>query len=121
MLQASILRAIESAKIAAGDTLFTVKLVVRTQSPHVPGSATSYTEQLYDALMCWDKFKTNEIDGERVRISDLRSILFPESSNPVPVPNNLIRIGSTNYRIIDNDKVMVGNALALSRLQLRNL
>lgn len=119
MLKSQLLTAISAAKLTAGDLLFDAKLVIRTQAAHVPGSATTYTEVLHDVKVCWDKFKTHEIDGERIRVSDLRAIVFPEVNVPTPQPNQLIRVGTVNYRIVDNDKVMAGDTLALSRLQLR--
>ena len=119
MLKAQILSAVAIVKTAVQDLVFDAKMVVRGASVHVPGSAPSYPETLYDVKVFWSSYKAKEIDNDRILASDMQGLIFPETEKPVPKPNDMIRVGSTNYRIIMNDKVMAGDEVALSQVQLR--
>ena len=91
----------------------------------MPGSSPTYPETLTDIKVVPDKFKSNEIDGSRILVSDLKWIVFPETGAPVPQPNDIIRIESSqdsrvgDYRVVMNDTIYAGDTLALSQLQVR--
>lgn len=121
MLKSTILSAIAAAKIACQDVLIKAQLVVQSELIYEPGTEPYYEEEVYGISIYYDKFESKEIDGDRVLNSDLKGIIFPEDDVPVPQPNNVIRDGNTDYRIIFNDKVVVGASIALSQVQLRIL
>lgn len=119
MLKAKVLAAVEKARLAVQDLAFEATLISRGTATHVPGSAPTHPETSVTVSLVPTKFETKEIDGERIRSTDLRWLMFPVAGKPVPTPNDLIYVGTKRYRIIDNDKVMAGSDLALSQLQVR--
>ena len=91
---------------------------------HVPGTVPSTSNNQSDIGVVMDKFDTKEIDGDRIRASDFKVLVFPEAGQPEPSTNDIVRgdldgTGVKDYRVLHNDKVMAGNAVALSQLQLR--
>lgn len=96
-----------------------MELVVQGEIIYSPGSEPFQEEEVFKVKVYYDKFESSEIDGDRILSSDIKGLIFPETNLPIPQPNNLIRDGNTDYRIINNDKVMVGNEVALSQVQLR--
>lgn len=121
MLKGKVLAAVEKARIATQDLAFEATLVQRGAAVHVPGSAPTYPETSTTVSLVPSKFESKEIDGERVKASDLRWLMFPVagSSSVVPEPNDLIYVGTKRYKVIYNDKVMAGSAVALSQIQVR--
>lgn len=78
--------------------------------------------------MVFTKFDTREVDEDRVQASDWRGLVFPETGLPDFNTNDIIRVASGlqdvvsgDYRIVNDDKVMAGDAVALHQLQLRRL
>jgi hypothetical protein len=121
VLKAKILAAVEAARLAVGDLLFETVLVERGAAVHVPGSAPTYPETLTTVSVYEMAFDSKEIDGERVLASDRKWLVFPVSSGNVPKPNDIFRSGAKEYRVVDNDKTMAGDVVALSTCQVRVL
>lgn len=128
MLKAVVLAGVAKAKQAIQDLAITVKHVKRGAVTHVPGSAPVYPETLTDVSMVLTRFLSREIDNDRIQASDWRGIVFPALSLPVFNINDVIRISAGlqdiiagDYRIINDDKVMAGDTVALHQLQLRKL
>lgn len=126
MLKSTVLNAVQAAKTAVQDLAFGAKLVIRGAANHVPGQKPTYSETLHDIKIVPSKFEDKEIDGERIRATDLRWLVFPEPGYPIPSTNDLVRLSTAvgefragDYRIVNNDKVMAGDSTALSQLQIR--
>lgn len=126
MLKSQVLAAIKTAKSAVQDLAVNCQYVVRTIPEYVPGTTVVPTETSTDVSVVFTKFGITEIDGERIQASDWKGLVFPESNLDFDT-NHIIRV-STNvnipagdYRIIINDKVMVGDTIGLHQLQLRML
>lgn len=128
MLKPNILAAISKVKSAVQDLAITVSHVVRGAAVHVPGNAPTYPESSTDVSIVIVKFQAKEIDGDRIQASDWLGLVFPRPDYLDFNTNDIIRVsaGLTNialgdYRIINNDKVLVGDTVALHQLQLRKL
>jgi hypothetical protein len=128
MLKSSILAAIGKVKSAVQDLAITVSHVVRGAAVHVPGSAPTYPETSTDVSIVIVKFQAKEIDGDRIQASDWLGLVFPRSdfldfnaNDVIRIPGGLVNIAGGDYRIINNDKVLVGDTVALHQLQLRRL
>lgn len=114
--------------MAIQDLAVLVKHVKRGASVHVPGSAPTYPETLTDVSMVFTRFESREVDGDRIQASDWRGLVFPASTLPIFNANDVIRIATGfqdvaagDYRIINDDKVMAGDTVALHQVQLRKL
>lgn len=128
MLKQQILAAVAKAKIAVQDLAIVVDHVARGAAVHVPGSAPTYPETVTDVSIVFTRFEAREVDDDRVQASDWRGLVFPETGLPDFNTNDIIRVASGlqdvvsgDYRIVMDDKVMAGDAVALHQLQLRRL
>ena len=124
MLKQVVLQAVATAKSAVQDLAIPCQLIQKSMPVHVPGTSPVSTPVQFDIKVVNDKFKTEEIDGERVRASDHKVLVFPEAGQPVPETNDVIsgdidKSGVKSYRVVNNDKVMAGDTVALSQIQLR--
>ena len=128
MLKDKILAAVRQAKAAVQDLAVVVSHIKRGAAVYVPGTAPSHSETSTAVSIVFTRFQTREIDEDRIQASDWRGLVFPESGLPDFNSNDLIRvpvglqdITAGDYRIVINDKVMAGDAVALHQLQLRRL
>lgn len=128
MLKSVILAGVAKAKQAVQDLAVSVNHVARGAAVHVPGSVPAYPETVTAVSMVFTKFDTREVDEDRVQASDWRGLVFPETGLPDFNTNDIIRVASGlqdvvsgDYRIVNDDKVMAGDAVALHQLQLRRL
>lgn len=121
MLKDQIIAAVAAARSALDDLVRPAKLVVRAQPVHVPGTAPTYPETLYDVDIAIVTYSNREIfkSADRIDVSDRQGIIFRTNSQPIPQVNNLIRQGSTDYRIIKADHVSAGDAVVMTTTQLR--
>lgn len=126
-LKTQILGAVASAKAAVSDLALVCQHVARGAATFTPGSAPTYPETLTDVSIVFTRFDTRDVDNTRVFASDFKGLVFPETSLPPLEPNGIIRVSgaidvpSGDYRIIDNDKVIAGDMVALHQLHLRLL
>ncbi len=128
MLKQQILSAVGKAKIAIQDLAVPVSHVQRGAAVHVPGSAPTYPETVTAVSLFFTRFENKEVDGDRIQSSDWRALVFPEPNLPDFNANDVIRVGAGlqdviagDYRIINDDKVTAGDAVALHQLHLRKL
>lgn len=119
MLKSTILTAVETARLAAQDLAVEATLVSRGAATHVPGSAPVYPTTTSTISVLPTKFEDDEIDGQRVKASDFKYLTFPKPGVKTPEPNDTLIIGGLIFRVIHNDRVMAGDSVALSQLQLR--
>lgn len=119
MLKQQVLDSVKAVKLAVQDLAVDATLVVRGDPTYVPGSAPTYGTSNVAVKVVLSSFEFKEIDGDRIRASDVQGLVFPEEGKPIPKPNDQLTISSVTYRIISNERVMAGDEAALSRLQLR--
>lgn len=126
MLKPQIIAALAQAKRALQDLVVTVQFARRADTTYVPGTVPSYAETLADVGIVFNRFETKEIDGDRIRSSDWRGLVFVETNVPPMDTNDIIRVPAGvkdvvagDYRVIYNDKVMAGDTVVLNQLQLR--
>ena len=117
MLKATVLSAVSQAKAALQDLILTAKLVKRMAGAHVPGTATTYVETETDIDVVPYDIDAKEIDGTRIKFTDKRLIVFPESV--VLEVNDVIRLGSVRYRVINPEPVYVGDTVAVNQVHVR--
>jgi hypothetical protein len=110
---------VKAAEAAAQDLLVEAFLINRTAAAHVPGQSPTYTETRTSIKICLYSYRDHEIDGDRIRQSDMRAVGFPSSTLQALKPNDLILVGPTYYRVYANLPVMVGSSVAVHQLQLR--
>lgn len=124
-LQSTILAAVAKAKLAIGDLVEPCHLVQRGEAVVTPGSPPTYPEVIYNVGMTPTSYEALEIDGDRIKASDVKGLIFPEKGVPTPDTNDILRQldGAGNvvrsFRIMYNDKVMAGSVVALSQVQMR--
>lgn len=126
MLKSQILAAVQQAKNALQDLVVSAVHVARVSSEYVPGQTVSFTETSTSVSVVFTKFETREIDEDRIQSSDWRGLVFPEDGLPDFNTNDVIRIAAGlpnliagNYRILKDDKILVGDTVALHQLHLR--
>lgn len=117
MLKSTIIKAVQTAKTALQDLAVDGTVTTRVVGRHIPGVAPRNTEAVYAVKIVLTRFDSKEIDDDRILSSDLKALVFPFAI--IPAPNDTVEIGTDRYRIIDNNKVMAGDEVALSQLQLR--
>lgn len=124
-LKGIVLGAVKAAEQALDDLKVVAQHVRRGAPDYVPGLPVTYPETLTTVSVVFTRFKTKEIDNDRVMASDWRGLVFYAEGLPDFRTNDLIRVTATgdiqggDYRIIDDDKVTVGDRVALHQLQLR--
>lgn len=128
MLKSQVLAAVSKAKLAVQDLAITVQHVKRTVKPFIPGSAPTYSESIAPVYMVFTKFNSTEIDNDRVQSTDWRGLVFPRGdltdfnvSDIIRVGTGFAHIAAGDYRILNDDKITVGDTVALHQLQLRKL
>lgn len=119
MLKQTVLDAVKAAEVAAQDLLTEAFLINRTVGAHVPGADPVYTETRTSIKLSLYSYRDHEIDGDRIRQSDMRAIGFPSSVLQALKPNDTILVGTTYYRVYANLPIMVGDIVGVHQLQLR--
>lgn len=117
MLKADVLSAVIAAREAIQDLVTEVSVTTRTVNPHMPGQPTTYTEVVKTMKLAVVEYTDREIDGERVRATDMKGILFPMDGF-VSV-NDTIAFNGQSLRVLNNKPTMVGEAVAVNTLQMR--
>jgi hypothetical protein len=128
VLKSTILLALQRAKPALQDLAIDVSHVKRGAAVHVPGSAPTYPETSTAVSVVFTRYQAKEVDGDRIQASDWLGLVFPRvdlldlnTNDIIKVPAGLVNLIQGDYRIINDDKVLVGDTVALHQLQLRKL
>jgi hypothetical protein len=121
VLKAQILAGVNSARSALSDLLVQVPMTRRGVATHVPGQIPVYPTTEVTISIAVVGYTAKEIDGQRILINDMKGIIFPTSDFMEPKPNDLIQFDDLKYRVIHNEKIMAGDTVALSVVQLRVL
>jgi hypothetical protein len=125
VLKDTVLKAVATARRAFGDLLIDAKIVKREILKHIPGTTPRYPETEADVKIYMSRYSQKEIDGDRIKASDFRVIVFPVDSNSlllpneVPTVNDLIRVGDVQYRTMFSNNVMAGDQVAIAEVHMR--
>jgi hypothetical protein len=117
-LQATVIQAIQTARVALGDLTILIILTKRVQNAYTPGTSVTYTTTDYEFSGVVTNYNSREIDGERITAQDLKVILFNELS-AVPEPNDLITFSNQSYRVVTFQPIYAGSEKVLSVIQVR--
>ena len=129
-LKSTILAAIKTIVPALQDLAISVSYIDRSSPVYVPGGQPTYPVSILNLSIVIVKFTTKEVDGDRVQASDWLGMVIPDTGAVNPPKfnaNDLIRVPSGlklaagDYRIIYDDRVLVGDTTVLHQLQLRKL
>jgi hypothetical protein len=125
-LKETVISAVATAERAIGNLKIKGQLTRRTSAPYVPGQVPVPNTSVSPVSVVLTSYKTMEIDGDRIRASDILGLVFPNDVQMVPDTDDVIDTYikdtttiSATYRVIYNDKVYAGDEVALSQLQLR--
>lgn len=125
MLKLTIIHAVATAREALGDLLISATIIKRDPSVHVPGSIPRYAETETSVTIYKSRYVEREIDGDRIRASDFKALVFLVDANEpllpgaTPEANDLIRDYGGTYRVIRANHVMAGDTIVLSEIQMR--
>jgi hypothetical protein len=117
VLKADVLAAVTAAREAVQDLATEVSVTKRTPAAHVPGTPPVYTKTVINMKLVIVDYTEKEIDGERIRVSDQKGILFPMDGR-IDV-NDTIAFNSREWRVLSNKPTLVGTDIAVNTLQLR--
>lgn len=125
MLKDQVLNAVVSAKLALQDLAVDAIHIEQGEITYIPGTTPDYsTESSTPVKIVITNYDDKEIDNDRIMSTDLQGIIFFEGTDITnePKPNSVIRVTSlsTDYRVINGKKILVGNRIAISILQLRH-
>lgn len=125
MLKATVVQAVATARSALGDLLMEAQLVKREPAVYVPGTTPEYPESEAGVMIYMSRYFEREVDGDRIRASDYRSLVFPVDAGSTILPgavpdlNDVLRVGEQAYRVMRANNVMAGDAVVLSEVQMR--
>lgn len=117
MLKATVVDAVNQARVALDDLLMDVTVTSRTPPTHVPGTVPVDVEVVSKKKMAIINYREQEIDGDRVRATDLKAIMFAEDGNVET--NDVVSFDSKSFRILRNEPTVVGTTVLVNTLQLR--
>lgn len=76
-------------------------------------------EESEDAQGLFTMFHNREIDGELIRVGDRRVLIAAQGLAAAPSTGNLIRDGSTTYKVVKVDTLQPGDTTVLYKVQVR--
>lgn len=127
-LKATVLAAVAKAEQAVGDLKIAANHVRKGAATYTPGSASAptYAETITPVNIVFTRYEAKEIDGDRIRSTDWKGLVFGRQGLPTFLTSDVIRIATAtndvpagDYRINYDDKVMAGDVVALHQLHLR--
>lgn len=125
-LKETVLKGVATAERSIQNLKISGQMIRRTPGAYVPGQVPASVTDIYPISLVITSYKTFEIDGDRIRASDILGLVFPNDAQITPEADDLVdtfaKDGKTitaSYRVIYNDKVYAGDEVALSQLQLR--
>ena len=119
MLRETVIAAVAKAESALQNLAIPGQLISTSDATHVPGQSPVYPSVTTDISVVVSGFKHTEVDGERVKATDLQCIMFPKTLAQVAKPNDVLNFNSKNYRVLSTDPVMAGTAVVLVSAHVR--
>ena len=114
-LSAKVIDAVNKAKIALGDAVITCQLIKNT-STYSNGKST-LTPASADIELTIADFDFNQVDGENVRVDDVKVVVFTVSADIDE--NDEIELDDVRYKVIKINPVRIGSSIAVLEVQLR--
>lgn len=122
-LKETVLAGVAKAKTSLQNLIVSATLIKRGNATYVPGTDPTYSETSDTISLVITTFRTEEIDGDRIRATDMQGIVFPEDAFVDVVTNDLITASvrgiMNTYRVVQNIPIMAGDTIALHQMVLR--
>ena len=120
MLQATVLKGVQTAKKALGDLAINCILKSRTPAAYVPGQPVSYNESSKTVKGVVTKYRKDEIDGTMIQSHDVLIILFlNDDLSGIPKLNDTVTANGVVYRVMSNNPMFAGSEIAFNMIQGR--
>jgi hypothetical protein len=113
----AILAAVETIKVALGDLIVDGALTRQAQGAYVPGRLVKSTDTVYPIKGAISKRDVAEEAVERADDDLYEVYVFPFSA--IPQPNDLLTLGTTHLRVVQNKPIYAGSEIALSVVQAK--
>lgn len=118
-LQATVLKAVQTAVKAIGDLAVPAIHTIRTATVYAPGGATQYTTENQDVDVVISSFESKEIEADRELASDTKILVF--NAKVIPKLNDTLTVNGKQYRVMRGKPVYAGSEIAFSTVQARPL
>lgn len=122
-LKETVLAGVAIAKTRLQNLIVSATLVKQGDATYVPGTDPTYPQTTDKISLVITNFRTEEIDGDRIRATDMQGLVFPEDAFVDVVTNDLltatVRGVANTYRVMQNIPIMAGDTIALHQLVLR--
>ena len=118
-LASTIYSAVLGAKGKLGSLVIQATLKTATVASYNAASgvkSTATTDKSIDVVV--DKFAFNEIDGEQVKSSDVKLVMF-NNDDTVPSLSDKVVMNGVTYDLINVSPVQAGSKVIIFMLQLR--
>ena len=118
-LSSTIYSAVIGAKGKLGSLVIQATLKVANVPTYNAASgvkSTTSTDKSIDVVI--DKFAFNEIDGEQVKSSDVKLVMF-NNDDTVPSLSDKVVLNGVTYDLINVNPVQAGSKVIIFMLQLR--
>jgi len=104
-----------------GTTSYSLKKITTTVFDlNNPTKAPTTSSTSHSLLSYPGQYKRNQVDGELVRIGDVKLYVDPTGMTVIPTTSDKITYGSDEWDIIDVKTYTQGNTAILYILQIRN-
>lgn len=120
MLANLILQSVQKARSEVGDLAVSFIVKRKTGTSYYNGRSTAtYANKPVKGL--YDKFELKEIDGTLVRTTDSKIILFIDTNDESPLPEDLIVDNNLNetFQVMNSYPVYAGPQIVLATVHLR--
>jgi len=118
-LQATVLRAVQTAIQAIDDLAVSASHISRTPTIYSPGGATVYDVKTYSVKAVITSYDQKEILVDRELASDAKILVFHEQV--IPKLNDTLTVNGKQYRIMRSQPTYAGSEIAFSTVQARPL
>ena len=118
-LSSTIYSAVIGAKGKLGSLVIQATLKVAGVAAYNAASgvkSTTTTDKSIDVVV--DKFAFNEVDGEQVKSSDVKLVMF-NNDDAVPSLSDKVVLNGVTYDLINVNPVQAGSKVIIFMLQLR--
>lgn len=116
-LSQTVMKAVESAKIALSDAVVPVDLIKYAKSYNSQTGKNDQVEQRSTINLAITQFEFKEIDGTNIRSDDLKGFIF-EVDQDIST-ECFVEYNETKYRVMSVRETRVGNVVVIVEVQLR--
>lgn len=117
-LSTLIKSSVQKARSQLGDLAISFVVMRKTGTSYINGKNTP-TFRNVDVTGVHDKFEHHEVDGNVVRVTDNKIMLFIDSNDQVPQHDDLLVDGATTYQVIKAQPIYAGSQVVLAMVHAR--